>query len=108
MWRNPVRADDIGMDITPHAAGQAASRDIPVADIVDIAYERLTSRNIRCDRNTDAAILIGYAENGGWQGASNGNVVWAIIRGGTLATVMYRREDQPSTPQALRVRTVIA
>lgn len=38
---------------------------------------------------------------------SNGNTVWGIYRGGRLITVMLRREDQPSTPEALRVTRIV-
>lgn len=94
------------MNITEHAKQQAASRNIPVSDVVDAAIDRLTERGIRLNNTVDAAIFVGTTE-GGWTGFSNGNCVWAIIRGGTLATVMYRREDQPSTTEALRVKVVI-
>lgn len=89
-----------------HARSQAALRNIPISDVTDAALERLADRRID-PRTADAAILVGYAD-GGWVGGSNGNVVWAIIRNGELRTVMYRRDDQPSTCDALRVRTVIA
>lgn len=39
---------------------------------------------------------------------SNGNEVWAIVRGGQVKTVMLRRSDQPATPTALRVNKVIS
>jgi hypothetical protein len=39
-------------------------------------------------------------------GTSNGNNVWAIIRKGRVATVMLRRDAQPSTPAAFRVDAV--
>jgi hypothetical protein len=37
---------------------------------------------------------------------SNGNTAWAVYREGRLVTVMLRRDNQPSTPQALRVDRV--
>ena len=91
---------------TDHAERAAASRSIPLADVIGAAQERLDAHRIAVE-TADAAVLVGYTDDG-WQGFSNGNVVWAIIRDGVLATVMFRREDQPSTPAALRVRTVIA
>ena len=39
-------------------------------------------------------------------GISNGNNVWAIIRHGRVATVMLRRDAQPSTKEAFRVDRV--
>ena len=94
------------MRVNPHAEAQAKMRNIPIEDIVAIAQERLAKARLN-PQNTEVAILVGYTDDG-WQGASNGNVVWAIIRFGQLVTTMFRREDQPSTPQALRVREVIA
>ncbi len=47
--------------------------------------------------------------NGSWtfntdgSGDSNGNVLYAIIRNGNLVTIMWRREIQPATCNALRV-----
>lgn len=40
-------------------------------------------------------------------GISNGEEVWAIIRGGDIVTVMNRRATQPRTPNALRVQKVM-
>ncbi len=47
--------------------------------------------------------------NGHWtfnadgSGDSNGNVLYAIVRGGNLVTIFWRREIQPATLDALRV-----
>jgi hypothetical protein len=38
---------------------------------------------------------------------SNGDLVIAVIRRGTLCTVFYRRSSQPLTPEALRVEEII-
>jgi len=96
------------MKVHEHAENAAASRNIPIKDVVDAVNDRFIEQNLMLDATTDAAVLVGFAENAGWKGFSNGNVVWAVIRNGELKTVMFRREDQPSTPVALRVRTVIA
>ncbi len=37
---------------------------------------------------------------------SNGDNLWAIVRGGDLITMMLRRTNQPATPSALRVDVV--
>lgn len=37
---------------------------------------------------------------------SNGSQVWVVCRGGTLVTIMFRRNNQPATPEALRVGQV--
>lgn len=89
------------MNITGHAERQAATRGIDVAEVVSIALERMAGQ-----RADSWAILVGYAE--GFRGFSNGDVVWAIVRGDTLATVMFRRSDQPSTPAAFGVERVVA
>jgi len=89
------------MNITEHASRAATTRGIPIADVVSIALERIGTR-----RAASWAVLVGYAE--GFRGFSNGDVVWAIVRGDTLATVMFRRSDQPSTPAAFDVEGVIA
>lgn len=35
--------------------------------------------------------------------ASNGDQVWAIVRGGRVVTMMFRRSTQPATAEAMRV-----
>lgn len=37
---------------------------------------------------------------------SNGDHVWMIVRDGRVVTLMLRRSNQPSTPEALRVERV--
>lgn len=95
-------ADNVSMNISDHAKRQAASRLIPVEDVVSIALERMAG-----ERAESWAILVGFTEDG-FRGFSNGDVVWAIVRGDALATVMYRRQDQPSTPTAFGVERVVA
>lgn len=86
--------------------------------------QRLAERNIKIDDanlwkiarhigNTSAAVLLGHVDYQGTQeGAyrsredSNGDLVVLIVRDGTPITVMYRRSDQPFTPDALRVKQV--
>ena len=38
--------------------------------------------------------------------SSNGNQVWCVIRDGRVVTLMLRRDNQPSTPDAMRVERV--
>lgn len=45
--------------------------------------------------------------NDAWSDVSNGDTVWAVIRGGTVATVMLRRSTQPTTPAAFGVDRVL-
>jgi len=95
------------MNVEEHALRAAKARNIPVTDVVDAVHDRLTERNIRMTNELDAAIWVGTTEDG-WRGGSNGDMVWAIIREGALKTVMFRRDSQPATPAALRVKLVIA
>lgn len=41
-----------------------------------------------------------------WSDDSNGDEIWAIIRGGRLITIMFRRSTQPMTAESLRVEKV--
>ena len=87
--------------------------------------ERLQSRNIRINpcvieeiaRNTstDAAILlaklnnhVGSTNNDYYaRKESNGDLVYLIVRDNRPITIMYRRSNQPSTPESMRVNVVI-
>jgi len=95
------------MNVEEHALRAAKSRNIPITDVVDAVNDRLREQNSRMTQDLDAAIFVGTTEDG-WRGGSNGDQVWAMIRNGALKTVMFRRDSQPATPAALRVRTVIA
>lgn len=91
-------ADNLSMDITRHAASQATTRGIDPREVCAIVAERTADTR-------SVAVFCGWAE--GFRGASNGNDVWAVVRDGTVVTVMFRRGDQPATPQALRVDRVV-
>jgi hypothetical protein len=90
------------MDITRHAAEQCTSRSIPVAAIQQVIETKLSTGW----NGADAAVYVGRTNDRGSLMTSNGDQVWAIIRDGRIHTVMLRRSDQPSTPQALRVSKV--
>jgi hypothetical protein len=87
------------MKTTDHAARQARLRGIDPAEVGAIVDERVGSTT------ADVAVFCGWAE--GWAGGSNGDEVWAVARAGVVATVMFRRADQPATPAALRVGRVV-
>jgi len=57
---------------------------------------------------TDAAVIMGRldSENRACDG-SNGDLVILIIRSQFPVTVMFRRSNQPLTPDALRVNEII-
>lgn len=89
------------LKVSAHAGRQAAVRGIDTADVVSIVDERVPER-----QRASYAVLVGYTD--GFRGFSNGDVVWAIVRGDLLTTVMFRRDDQPSTPAAFGVERVVA
>jgi hypothetical protein len=101
-----AQADNRGMrpyTFTAHAERQAAARSVDVREVAAIVAERVTDPG-----RASWAVVVGHMPAGGWQGGSNGDVVWAIVRDGAIRTVMFRRADQPATPAALRVDKVIA
>lgn len=91
------------MNITGHARKQCEDRGIPVDAVLTVVSSKLAEHGY-CGE--DAAVYAGRTTDRGALIGSNGDQVWAIIREGRVHTVMLRRSDQPSTPQALRVRRV--
>jgi len=87
---------------TEHAERQASARSVDVREVASIVAERVPDPGA-----SSWAVHVGDMPAGGWAGGSNGDVVWAVIRGSIIRTVMFRRADQPSTPGALRVDRVI-
>lgn len=92
-----------------HALARCAGvRDIPPAAVVAIASDKCSGVNLK---TTDVAVLIFTfpAPKGDRYSAtaSNGENLWAIIRGGIILTVYYRRTSQPSDKTAFRVDRVI-
>lgn len=94
-----------------HAEQRVIKRIIERAGVsVKEAY-RLFARAKRYafeSRVSSEAILMENVEFQGkaWSEESNGNQVWAIIRNGVLVTIMFRRDNQPCSPEALRVAFV--
>lgn len=90
------------MRTTTHAKDQAEKRGVDVR----IIEGRVAFEAARIDGDT--AVLVGTlpAERHVTDG-SNGDQVWAIVRGGVIVTVMFRRSNQPATPERLRVETVL-
>lgn len=50
---------------------------------------------------------LGRQVNEAWGDRSNGNLVFAIVRGGRVVTTFLRRSTQTNTPAALRVDTIV-
>lgn len=90
------------INTTDHAERQARMRGIDPAEVAAIVAERVGE-----SIHESAAVLVGYCEEVA-RGYSNGDAVWAILRAGIIATVMYRRTGQPATAAALRVERVWA
>lgn len=108
------------------ARGSSADRTAPVVSrhAWQRLYERLTpaehpevSRRIarlvenawRYTEGDYAIRLLRLAgqRNDAWSDQSNGDEVWAVVRGGDVKTVMLRRSSQPATAWALRVDHVV-
>ena len=91
--------------LSPHAALRLASGRIPACDIRDIQRAALRA----ADEHESAAVIVHrYPDVRSWDYQSNGDTVWAVVRGGTVVTVMLRRSTQPCTPETFRVREVVA
>ena len=90
------------MNISRHAQEQADLRGLDVREVADIALERTAGLAA-----PSFAVLVGYTEDT-IRGGSNGDVVWAIVRGNTLATVMYRRSTQTRERSSFGVERVVA
>jgi len=88
--------------VSVHAKRAAESRGIPYGEVATIVAERAGDR---LPARMGLAVFCGWAA--GWRGASNGDEVWAVVRGSEIRTVFFRRAGQPATPEALRVAEVI-
>ena len=95
------------MTPTVHALGRMAERLTPEdRDRVTAALAGVDAHRYR----TNVAVRVArlsrcYGDP--WADASNGSDVWAIIRGGSVATVMLRRKQQPTNPAAFNVDRVV-
>lgn len=84
--------------------------------------DRLNERNIQITPNQivdiaqkyiSAAIILQKSSHVGQEGAyrtrteSNGDLVVLIVRNRYPVTIMYRRSNQPATPEALHVMQVV-
>lgn len=87
--------------------------------------ERLETRNIHVNPriiaqiadnvNGSAAVLlmtldshVGSIDNNYYaRSESNGNMVYLIIRDNHPITIMFRRDNQPNTPESMRVNAII-
>ena len=105
MYRWAWMADDAGMDITGHAAEAARRRDLDARILLAMATVTVPVGFTR-DAAIDCGDIGGHKfanEPGHENGASNGDRAIAIVRGGCVVTVMFRRSTQPFTPDALHV-----
>jgi len=90
-----------------HALGRVAERLSP--EDAAVVAERLARVEAHKYKNSVAVRLHRLPQPVGdpWGDGSNGSDVWAVIRGGTVATVMLRRKSQPTNPHAFGVERVI-
>lgn len=93
--------------MTPHAIRQAETRRIDPKFIADIVEERMATFDDAVAKRKSFGILCGFVEDRGSLIGSNGNEVWAILRDSVITTTMFRRDNQPHTPAALRVDVVL-
>ena len=93
------------MTTTYHALGRIAERltaeerSAVAAKLAELNVKPTGSVAVRIHR---LAAMRGYA----WSDTSNGSDVWAIVRDGTVMTVMLRRSTQPTNPNAFNVDRV--
>ena len=96
--------------LTEHALDRV--RDRLAANGVRFDDRALARLDANAQRESSAAFLLFALPDhrgdvaGGRDRGSNGDTVWAIVRGGRVVTVMFRRSAQPQTPAALYVDTV--
>ena len=98
--------------MTLHAAERASERLIDAGiDPAVVLREATTIANAH--RSVDLAVRMRTLNGTYGDGRadvmsreSNGDEVWAIIRGGTVKTIMLRRSTQPRTPAAFGVDRV--
>ena len=95
------------MNTTTHAAERAFSRisDAGLSGAKVLEAAEAVAKKVPC---ASAAVLMTTLPEtqGEFWVESNGSQVWAIVRGGRVATLMLRRTDQPSTAEAMRVDRV--
>lgn len=95
------------MQMTAHALGQMAER--LTAEDRDRVTVALANVNAHKYRQAVAVRVARLSRSYGdpWSDASNGSDVWAVIRGGSVVTVMLRRKQQPTNPAAFGVERVV-
>lgn len=93
-------------NLTSHARQQCSTRGIPAEAVEVVVNGRLGDLGIDSNER-DVAVFLTRTNDRGSLVGSNGDTVWAIVRGGAIATVMLRRSDQPSTKGAMRVDVVL-
>ena len=91
--------------MTDHAKRACETRSIPVNAVQAVVDAKLAAISYR--GVDDIAVFVGRTQDRGSLVGSNGECVWAIVRGGEVATVMLRRGNQPATKVALRVDAVV-
>jgi len=84
-----------------HIQSRLKERQLKFSDIFLLAIAK------ECERDTAVLLLdTGVEKCPTEREESNGNYVILIVRNKLPVTVMYRRSNQPFTPEALRVETL--
>lgn len=95
------------MQSTDHALGRLAERLSPEdRERVTAALAEVTAHKYKASVAVRVARLQ-HPVGTPWGEDSNGSDVWAVIRGGTVVTVMLRRKQQPTNPAAFGVDRVV-
>jgi hypothetical protein len=93
----------------PHAHARALERASKAGLSPSKVLAAATWAAGRCDRDTavrlaEVAAMVGQP----WSDESNGDHLYAIIRGGRVVTILWRRSTQPASPEAFRVQRVMS
>lgn len=94
------------MALTNHAVSRALARFGPKAEDVILAKATVAARHVPEDSAALLMARLPRPRNGTWGEASNGDEVWAIVRHGTVVTLMLRRSNQPHRPADFDVAAV--
>ena len=92
---------------THHAIGRLAER--LTSEEAAMVTDRLAAvEAARHRRNVAVRVArLTSVRGDAWSDGSNGSDVWAIVRDGSVVTVMLRRKQQPTNPAAFNVDRVI-
>ena len=82
-------------------AGISANNQATLAQVLDVAAATVKGAV------AIEVLDLGTQVNEAWGDRSNGNLVYAIVRGGRIVTTFLRRSTQTNPPDALRVDRIV-